>query len=250
MFENTQDLNIKYTVNYNSRPLTFLEKKIFNEDKKLNLKDYDLTNPEILGSLSIYYDIQYIKEPSQENENLRLCILLKLSKFEPKKGNLRMGCFYSEKKDYIKGIEYWKKAIEFESPEAYMNLFLTQKEINEKQDLDLLFNALKLKYYPVIILIVLHLLEIKDFTPMSKFLEYGIYKECDDFMKILNKFIPSYLLRLPFTSKLIQDKKAEIFHRVIESEINEDRDKTLIIQLSENFFIIPGSSKELIGIYG
>uniref|UniRef100_A0A6C0AES9 Uncharacterized protein n=1 Tax=viral metagenome TaxID=1070528 RepID=A0A6C0AES9_9ZZZZ len=72
MIENLQDLNIK--LNYDHRPLTFFEKQIFNENKKLNLKNYDLTNLEIVNSLSIYYDIEYMKTPSQENENLYLCI--------------------------------------------------------------------------------------------------------------------------------------------------------------------------------
>uniref|UniRef100_A0A6C0AEY1 Tetratricopeptide repeat protein n=1 Tax=viral metagenome TaxID=1070528 RepID=A0A6C0AEY1_9ZZZZ len=254
MFENTEDLNVKYALGYHPRHLTFFEKKILNENKKLNLKDYDLTNIEVLDSLSIYYHLQYIKTPSQENENLYLCILIKLSKIDPCKGNIRISSFYDSKNNYDKAIEYCKKAIENNSGPGYYNLYILETKYNPNFDgnLEHLMNALKLRYYPVIFEIAKYYIFKNEINTAFKFLEYGIYKESKECLQYVNMalenstYVYSYLLKIPFTNKLIEEEKSKLFPRVIQENINKD----IFFKIFGSVSFIAGSSNELIKLYG
>lgn len=257
MFETTDDINTKYNCNYNSRPLTSFEKNIINSAEKVNLKSFDLTNIEVLESLSLYYDIENIKNPSSENENLYLCMLLKLSKFGSPKGALRLGIYYLKNKNYTKSLEYFQESADQGCPEAYLNLYILQKKINPdvEGDLNLLISSLKLGYIPSINCIVNHFIQNRNFIEALKYAEYGLYKELDLCMTVFVRIFNStqlyeYFLKLSFTNSLIEKTKTKIYLSVSQDEIDSSRNMPLIIEIMEKWIFVPNSSKELIDLYG
>uniref|UniRef100_A0A6C0AES3 Uncharacterized protein n=1 Tax=viral metagenome TaxID=1070528 RepID=A0A6C0AES3_9ZZZZ len=87
---------------------------------------------------------------------------------------------------------------------------------------------------------------------MFKFLKYGLYKECNDCLDILNSILDSthlylYFIKLDFTNALIEEEKTKISHRVLQEVINQNRENLLVIG---ECCYVPGSSKELIELYG
>lgn len=113
-------------------------------------------------------------------------------------------------------------------------------------------NALKLRYYQVIYEIAKYYLFKNEINTSFNFLEYGIYKESKECLQYVNMALGnstdlySYLLKIPFTNKLIEEEKSKLFPRVIQENINKD----IFFKIFGSVSFIAGSSNELIELYG
>lgn len=252
MFETIQDLNKHYFLNYDNRNLTTFEKYIFNtKDIKLNLHNYDLTKSDIVNTFALYYQIKMIENSNNQNfEQLYLAMLFKLCKLKDDRGLVRLGRYYLLKNNFNKASFYFKQS---NSSAAKFNLYFITKNV------DYLINILKEnKDYFVIYKIALHYFEINDKTTSFQYFEYGIYKGCKKSLYQLEFYFQNtqmlyiYLLKLPFTNSLIQNKIRELNPRIIECDINYLRDKKIIhvFDDSSKEYFIGGSSITLIDLYG
>ena len=252
-FKTIKEFTEKYEEGYEDRELTHFEKQIFN-GKKFNLSTLDLTNIDILNSLSIFYHIQSIKTGSVEQEQLYVAMILKMSKLNDRRGFSRLGCYYQQK-DKQKSEEYYLKAYELGSVEAGFNLFIMQDDpLKNNKYINVLLGTLKMsrRNQDSIYLCSLYFLE-NDQVEGYKYLEYGIYKESTDCLNYIKEIMSitdlyMYFLHLPFTNLMIENEKSKILSGVIQEKVDDQRDSTYAIETKNGLYVL-GGSVELITMY-
>lgn len=252
-------INEKYKVSYEDRKLTDFEKLLFNTDYEPNFRELDMTNAEILNSLSIYYDPHI----NPGKESLYIMSLLKLDKINDSRGALRLGLYYFDKdgdrdgdknkEDIGKALEYTKRACELGNPYAYGNMYsMFTKDVND------LFKVLSHKKYDVIIRIVYHYVVNGQSSDALLFIQYGLYKQIKECLKFLSVYLGNdrtseflYISRLKFTNPMLEERYKELFSHVNHDEIIENRNKLMLLQDEDGTIYTPENDiSHLIELYG
>lgn len=246
MYETIGQLNKKYNLNYCDRPLTDFEKELFNTKQRPNLKFLDLTDKEILNSLSIYYDPRI--RPS--NDNIYLAILTKLDKLNDSRGSIRLGIYYWSK-DRIKAYEYTKRSCILGDSFAYLNMYsLTGK-------VECLLYALNLKNIMAINLLVGHYFRIDDHQTGLLYLQYGLYKEIKECFHMLTIYLQHdntaefiYISQLKFKNSTLEKRSQELFEYVDHEKVYEVGEVPLLFHEENGDFFLLGDISELVQKYG